>query len=72
MKLFKKSKRKSTVRLRAAEQLAAYGERWQRRTADYLGRKTAYWSRASKIIALALFCLVFGGASLYLLIKAFI
>jgi len=72
MKLFNKTKRQSTARLRAAGQIAGYAERWQRRAADYLGRKTQYWNKTSKIVGLALFCLVFGGASLYLLIKAFV
>ncbi|EHQ29689.1 hypothetical protein [Mucilaginibacter paludis] len=55
---------------------AEAAERWvnilllrQRQVADWLGRKTAYWDKASKIIALCLFCLVFGGISLWLLLK---
>jgi hypothetical protein len=72
MNLLKRNKRANIVRLRAAEQLATYTDRWQRRVADYLGQKTAYWNRTSKIIALTIFCLLFGGCSLYLLIKAFI
>jgi len=47
-------------------------ERKQKRLARYLGRKTQYWNRSSKIIALALFCLLFGGCCLLLLIKAII
>jgi hypothetical protein len=43
----------------------------QTQVADYLNRKTAYWSKASKLVALFLFCLLFGGSSLYLIIKAF-
>jgi hypothetical protein len=42
----------------------------QTRIADFLNRKTAYWDRASKIIALLVFSLVFGGISCWLLIKA--
>ena len=38
--------------------------------AAYLGRKTLYWNRGSKVIALAVFCLVFGSACLYLLMRA--
>jgi hypothetical protein len=45
---------------------------YQRRLADYLGRKTQYWDRRSKLIALALFCLLFGGICLLLFIKAII
>lgn len=42
----------------------------QRRAAGYLGRKTQCWNRSSKLIALALFCLVFGGISLAILLTA--
>jgi len=41
------------------------------RLADYLNRKTQYWNRSSKLVALFLFCLVFGSLCLYLIIKAF-
>jgi len=44
--------------------------RQQTRMADYLNRKTAYWSKASKLIALFLFCLLFGSICLYFIIKA--
>ena len=54
----------------AANRISGLLQRLQRKAADYLNRKTAYWNRASKIIALVLFSLVFGGISLYLLIKA--
>ena len=37
----------------------------------WLNRRTAYWNRSSKVIALAIFCLLFGGFSLWLLLKAF-
>jgi hypothetical protein len=43
----------------------------QRKLADWLERKTQYWNKASKLIALYLFCLLFGGLSLWLLMKAF-
>jgi GT2 family glycosyltransferase len=42
----------------------------QRQIADHLNRKTQYWNRASKLILLLLICLLFGGASLWLLIRA--
>jgi hypothetical protein len=45
-------------------------ERFQRKAAVYLERKTAYWDRRSKLIALFLFCLLFGGLSLWLLARA--
>lgn len=70
MKLFKRRQR--PISPRAAE----LAERWtgtillhQRMLADWLGRKTAYWDKASKIIALCLFCLLFGGISLWLILK---
>jgi len=53
-------------------QLRASLDMQQRKVAGYLGRKTQYWNRSSKLIALALFCLVFGGLSLLLLLKAII
>jgi len=45
--------------------------RRQSQLATYLNRITQYWSKASKLTALFLFCLLFGGACLYLIIKAF-
>ncbi len=51
--------------------LAKRISRKQIQLANYLNRKTAYWSNASKMIALFLFCLLFGGGCLYLIIKAF-
>lgn len=42
----------------------------QRQFADCLNRKTQHWDRTSKIILLLAICLVFGGASLWLLIRA--
>ncbi|WP_258135736.1 hypothetical protein [Mucilaginibacter phenanthrenivorans] len=53
-----------------AGRVAAAIVRRQTRVANYLNRKTQYWNRTSKLVALALFCLVFGGISLYLLLKA--
>ncbi|MES2276035.1 MAG: hypothetical protein V4592_08430 [Bacteroidota bacterium] len=44
--------------------------RQQRLVADWLGRKTCYWDRASKLLALGLFCAAFGGMSLWLLVRA--
>jgi len=54
-----------------AERLAGRIIRCQRRVANWLQRKTQHWNRASKLIALYLFCLLFGGFSLWLLIRAF-
>ena len=44
--------------------------RWQKRIAVFLNHKTQYWNSTSKIIALTAFILLFGGLSLYFLIKA--
>jgi len=55
---------------RLAERVATAIVRRQRQLADALNRRTAYWDRKSKLIALFFFCLVFGGISLYLLLKA--
>lgn len=44
--------------------------RTQNRIAGYLNRKTQHWNKASKLCALALFVLLFGGLSIYLIIKS--
>jgi hypothetical protein len=44
----------------------------QKRLAEGLNRRTAYWNKSSKLVALAVFCLVFGGVCLWLLVKVFI
>jgi hypothetical protein len=44
--------------------------RRQRQIAVYLDRKTQHWNKASKMILLIAICLLFGGASLWLLIRA--
>jgi hypothetical protein len=41
----------------------------QTKVAAYLNRKTAYWNQTSKVLLLVLFCLAFGGLSIYLLLK---
>jgi hypothetical protein len=43
-------------------------KRLQLRVADALNRKTAYWNRGSKVVALLVLCFLFGGACLYLLL----
>lgn len=55
---------------RTADRIALAIVRRQKQVAGYLNRKTAYWNGTSKLIALIVFCLLFGGFSLYLLIKA--
>jgi hypothetical protein len=53
-------------------QIADAIHRYQTQMSGYLNRKTQYWNRASKLTALFLFCLLFGGCCLLLLIKAII
>jgi len=53
-----------------AERIAGRIIRTQTRLADALNRKTQHWNRASKLIALSLFCLLFGGLCLYFIIKS--
>ena len=71
MKFFKPKIR--PLNPRAAERAERWADgllRVQRRIADRLNRRTAYWNRPSKIIALVLFCLAFGGLSAWLLFKS--
>ena len=72
MGLFRKRKQKALTERqeKLAGQVAAAIIRRQTQAAGYLNRKTQYWNKSSKIIALLLFCLLFGGISLYLLLKA--
>lgn len=74
MALFRKRKHRplSERQERLAGRVASAIVLRQIRVANYLNRKTQYWNRGSKIIALGLFSLVFGGLSLLLLIRAFI
>jgi hypothetical protein len=53
-----------------AGKIASVIIRRQIQVAGYLNRKTQYWNKTSKVIALLVFCMVFGGISLYLLIEA--
>lgn len=72
MGLFRKKRNKTlTARQEAlANKVASALIRRQNQVAGYLNRKTQHWNKASKITALVLFCLVFGGISLYLLARA--
>jgi hypothetical protein len=42
----------------------------QSRIARVLNHKTQHWNKASKLTALLIFCLLFGSACLYLIIKS--
>lgn len=72
MRLFKKWDNRNHQPATWLVQLRDGMERRQRKVADYLGRRTQYWNRSSWLIALGLFILLFGGACLFLCIKAFI
>lgn len=49
---------------------AAAIDRKQRQCADYLNRKTEMYSKRSKQIVLAAFCLLFGSSSIYIIFQA--
>jgi hypothetical protein len=69
MRLFSKQKQRAR-QSRIAGQIELTISRRQQQIADHLNRKTQHWNRASKLILFLLICLVFGGASLWLLIHA--
>jgi hypothetical protein len=73
MRLFRKKKgvaahRESPLMIR----IAGIIHHRQLLVSGYLNSKTQYWNRASKLTALLLFCLLFGGSCLLLLLKAII
>ena len=69
MRLFKR-KQTVTRQNRVTGYLRQVISHRQRQIADHLNRKTQYWNRSSKLILLLLIFLLFGGASLWLLIRA--
>lgn len=69
MQLFSKQKRQAR-QSRIAGQIEMAVSRRQQQVADALNRRTEHWNRASKLILLLAICLLFGGASLWLLIRA--
>jgi hypothetical protein len=69
MRLFNKQKQVERQN-RIAGQIETALIRREKKIAGYLNRKTQHWNRASKITLLFLICLLFGGASLWLLIGA--
>jgi hypothetical protein len=71
MRFFKKKKR-TLIGEGALTKLSVAIDQKQKRLAEYLGKQTAYWNRSAKITALAIFCLLFGGACMLLLIHAII
>lgn len=73
MKLFKRKKgvtayRESPLLIRIAGAI----HKRQLQVSGYLNRKTQYWNRTSKLTALLVFCLLFGGCCLLLVLKAII
>ncbi len=60
--------RKSLINENFFAKTTAGLDRQQKRIAGYLGRKTQHWNRNAKITALIVFCLIFGGIYLLLLI----
>jgi hypothetical protein len=72
MNLFRNNKTSERAAGRFSDQVRLAIAQNQRKAATWLSRKTQYWNRSSKIIALVLFCIVFGGCCLFLLLKAFI
>lgn len=44
--------------------------RLQTRVANNLNHRTQHWNKASKLVALASFVMIFGGLSIYLIIKS--
>jgi hypothetical protein len=67
---WKRSKNKglTAVQERFADKIGMGIIRRQTKIAAYLNRKTQYWNKSSKLIALALFTLLFGGLCLFLLL----
>ncbi|MEO6524980.1 MAG: hypothetical protein ABIN91_25065 [Mucilaginibacter sp.] len=53
-----------------ASRIAGRIIRKQTQIAGYLNRKTQHWNKQSKLIALTLFVLLFGGLCIYLIIKS--
>jgi hypothetical protein len=72
MSLFKRKNVRavSPKGLALAERVASRIIGKQTQIAKYLNRKTQYWNTTSKLLALLVFCLLFGGACLYLIIKS--
>ena len=72
MRLFRK---KATVLCKDTSlfiRIAGAIHKRQLQVSGYLNRKTQYWNRAAKLTALFVFCLVFGGCCLLLVLKAII
>jgi len=69
IKLFKKVKNRHNSNQKAPL-LGKYIDRQLVIAGEYLNGKTQYWNKASKLVALILFCLLFGIPCILLLVKA--
>ena len=68
--IFKKRKAKQSVMHPIWQRWAAIIDKRQRKWAIYLNHKAEKYSNRSKQIYLALFCLLFGGSSIYIIVRA--
>lgn len=70
MRFFKKRQKTGTSNT-ITKRMANYVERRQRKLADWLNHKMANSSRQELFFGLVIFCSVFGGYLLYLLLNTF-
>lgn len=69
MKLFNRKRTRRPVVL-LSDRFSDHLNRKQMQLATWLNRKTQHWNQASKLAALIALCLIFGGFSLWLLIRS--
>lgn len=69
--IFKKRGAKQSVMQPVWQRWAAVIEKRQRKCANYLNHKAERYSKRSKQICLAIFCLLAGGGSIHIAIRAF-
>jgi len=68
--IFKRRKAKQSVMHPVWQRWATAVDKRQRKWATYLNQKAGKCNKRSKQIYLALFCLFFGGSSIYIIIRA--
>lgn len=71
-KLFKRRRVEALAMPGILERLSTAIHRRQKRYADFLQVKSATFSRRKLTVLLIVFCIVFGGSSLYVLVSAFV
>jgi hypothetical protein len=72
MRLFRKKERSmSAGQEQVAGKIAGDILRYQRKTAEYLNRKTAHLSGKARLCLLILFCAAIGSYCLFVLLQAF-